>query len=297
MAVVAAAGLVALTGCSGSGGGDALSTANEAADAPAAAPLERGSATDTSGGDATAKPGANRPAIRTQAVINTGRATLVSDNLDQVRDDLDRLVQRYGGFVASEQTSNDGRGRIQSATIQIRVPAGDFMTVVRALDDIADVKHVETTSEDVTTQVIDVDARVRTMRVSLTQLRKLLRQTTDIGTMLQIESDIARREAELESTLAQQRYLSDQTAMSTLDLYLTLPAKHVAPPGQDDDSGFLAGLRNGWDALAGSTVVLLTIIGAVLPFAVVLGVIGVPAWVLTRRLRERSARERSQSAA
>lgn len=280
-AALAAAGLMALAGCSGGGNDNASADGGAVADAPMAE--MRPNAAKPADGVAP-KSGANRPAIRTQAVINTGQATLVADNLDRVRDDLDRLVQRYGGFVASEQTSNDARGRIRSATMQVRVPAADFMTVVRALDDIAKVRHVETSSEDVTTQVIDVDARVRSMRVSLTQLRKLLRHTNDVGTMLQIESDIARREAELESTLAQQRYLEDQTAMSTLDLSLTRPAKHTAPP-DDEDRGFLAGLRNGWHALAASTAVLLTVLGAVLPFTVVLVLVGVPVWLLTRRLR------------
>jgi hypothetical protein len=50
-------------------------------------------------------------------------------------------------------------------------------------------------------------------------------------------------------------------------------------------TGFLAGLRNGWAAFTGSVSVLLTVLGAVLPFAVLAAVIGVPVWLWLRRRR------------
>lgn len=285
---VVALAVAAMTaaGCSG-GGTDAMSAGDSEgglvaekavgpdslADAPAAA-------------DASERQGANRVAVRTQAVINTGRATLLAQNLDRTRDELQRLAQRHGGFIASEQSSSDRDGRIQSASMELRVPAAAFPTVLEGLRDIATVRHVQTTSEDVTTQVIDVDSRVRSMRTSLAQLRKLLRRATDVATMLQIESDITTREAELESALAQQRYLQDQTAMSTLGVELQRPPRGATPESEHDE-GFLVGLRGGWHALSASAVVALTAVGAVLPFAVLLALVGVPVWLLVRRTTRR----------
>jgi hypothetical protein len=284
----AAMSLALLTaGCSGGGGSDSLGAGGAAVDSKA----QPQAAADLAGSEAmrkaqSGKAGANRPGIQAQAVINTGRATLVAKDLDRLGTDIDRLVAQHGGTIAQEQTTSDDAGHTTSATMQLRVPADTFGTVMHALKDIATVKHSETDSQDVTTQVIDVDARVRSARASLAQLRKFLRQTTDINAMVQLESDIARREAELASMLAQQRYLDDQTAMSTIDLTLTRPARHAAPPKKDDD-GFLAGLDSGWDALSASTVVVLTVLGALLPFGVLLVLVGVPVWMLVRRLRPR----------
>jgi hypothetical protein len=66
-----------------------------------------------------------------------------------------------------------------------------------------------------------------------------------------------------------------------------------ARPDDDalDDAGFLTGLRNGWEGLVSVLVVGATVIGAVLPFAVVLAVLGVPLWLL---LSGRTARARSR---
>jgi hypothetical protein len=285
----AAMSLALLTaGCSGGSGSDSLGAGGAAVDSKA----QPQAAADLAGSEAmrkaqSGKAGANRPGIQAQAVINTGRATLVAKDLDRLGTDIDRLVAQHGGTIAQEQTTSDDAGHTTSATMQLRVPADTFGTVMHALKDIATVKHSETDSQDVTTQVIDVDARVRSARASLAQLRKFLRQTTDINAMVQLESDIARREAELASMLAQQRYLDDQTAMSTIDLTLTRPARHAVPPKRDD-AGFLAGLDSGWDALSASTVVVLTVLGALLPFGIVLVLVGFPVWLLARRLRPRA---------
>jgi hypothetical protein len=141
---------------------------------------------------------------------------------------------------------------------------------------------------DVTTEVIDVDSRIRTQEVSLDRLRGFLGEATDVNAMIRLESEIARREADLASLRAQQDYLADQTSLSTVSL--TMTRDHGDPAPDDDaldDAGFVAGLRNGWEALVSVLVVGATVVGAVLPFAFVLGVVGVPLWLWLRVGRRR----------
>ena len=63
-------------------------------------------------------------------------------------------------------------------------------------------------------------------------------------------------------------------------------------PPEEADAGFLAGFSGGMKALGAVTVGLATVAGALLPFAAVLLVLGVPAWLLVRR----AARRRRPSA-
>ena len=51
----------------------------------------------------------------------------------------------------------------------------------------------------------------------------------------------------------------------------------------EDDTGFLAGLKAGWAAFTDSVTVLLTVLGALLPFAVVLALVLVPLLLWLRR--------------
>jgi hypothetical protein len=75
--------------------------------------------------------------------------------------------------------------------------------------------------------------------------------------------------------------------MSTITLRLSSPASHVNPPGALDDAGFLTGLKGGWHALVGFVVVLLTVLGALLPFLAAGTLLGVPTWFAVRALVRR----------
>src|SRR3954469_5342113 len=81
--------------------------------------------------------GVNRPVMQTRAVISTGRGTLVTRDLPRARDDIDRLLGRYGGYVSREQTTTARAGRPQGATLQLRLPARFFDTVMDSFDDFA----------------------------------------------------------------------------------------------------------------------------------------------------------------
>jgi hypothetical protein len=121
---------------------------------------------------------------------------------------------------------------------------------------------------------------VRAAERSIRQIEALLGRAGELRDVIAIESELARRQAELDSLKSQQAWLADQTSLSTITVHLS---REGAPPAQDDDRGFLVGLEDGWDAMKGATALLLTVVGAVLPFAVLLALLGVPLWLVVRR--------------
>lgn len=222
--------------------------------------------------------------VQTRAVIMTGQVSLKSKSLTTVRSGIDDLVARYGGYVDRENTVDDGGGRVSSSTIELRIPSQSFEAVMGALKDIATVTSTNTRSEDVTTEVIDVEARVRTAEVSLRRLRAFLGRATNVDAVIRLESEISQREADLASLLAQQRYLKNQTSLATITVTMT---RTTTPNGDDplDHAGFLTGLRKGWSAFLDLAVVAATAAGALLPFALALAVVLVPLTLLLRAHR------------
>jgi hypothetical protein len=222
-----------------------------------------------------------------------GTVALHAEDLTAVRQELDRLLGRYGGFVADEKTSNDEDGATDRSVLTLRVPSRHFDAVMAAFDDMATVTDTGREATDVTTEVIDVASRIRTQEVSLHRLRGFLGEATDVNAMIRLESEIARRESDLASLRAQQEYLGDQTSLATVTVTMTTPATTTKPTEDDplEDAGFLAGLGGGWEALQDVLVVVATVVGALLPFTVVLGVLGVPllVWLRTARRRRTAA--------
>lgn len=235
------------------------------------------------GGGEAAKSGNARTEISARAVISTGQISLEGRDLEKVRFALQKLLGPWDGEIADEESSADEKGRTRTSRLTLRVPSEHFddaMTEIAALDGTRLVDRSRS-SEDVTTQVIDNAARVRSQKLSLARVQALLAKAEDLNQIIAIESQLSQRQAELDSLEQQQKYLADQTALSTIELYLAVPDDDATTP--DDDDGFLSGLEAGWDSLGRATTAVLTAIGAVLPFAVVLALVGVPAWRVRRR--------------
>ena len=250
------------------------------------------SALDSAGRSGSAPadgPRAAEPAGRTaplaRQVIRTGEVTLQSEDVPGLRDEVGRLVQRYGGYVSSEKSFTDTAGRLVEDRLVLRIPSERYDEVLADFDEVATVLAPRTRTEDVTTEVIDVDSRVRTAEVSLDRLRSFLRRSTDVDALIRLESEMAEREADLASLRAQQDYLEDQTSLATITLTLQRPPEDE--PVQQSGDGFLAGLSGGWTALKGVVVVAATLLGAVVPFALAATVIGVPVALVLRGLRRR----------
>ncbi len=165
---------------------------------------------------------------------------------------------------------------MQLSRLVLRIPASDFAETVGELEKVAELASSNKSSEDVSFDVIDTRARIRAQEQSLRRVELLLERAESIRDVVSIESELTRRQAELEALKSKQAYLSDQTTYATITVYVEQKAEREKPAKPDtDESGFLAGLDGGWTALAAFATVLATIVGALLPWLVVLAILGV----------------------
>lgn len=274
-AAVATAALLALAGCSS--GGEAMSSQTDAVSA--------GSGSSAAERRVPRAASVQDTGTRERLFISTGTVALRSRDVADARAAVRRVVDRYRGEVAEQQSESDERGRLEHARLVVRIPSADFAEAVAALEGAADLVSSDTRAEEVTTQVIDTRVALRVQRRSVARVETLLDRASSIRDIIAIEAQLARRQARLGSLEQRAAYLADQTAMSTVSVSIDRSRSRVTAAG--DDSGFLAGLRAGWDGLTAVAVALATTAGALLPFAAVLLLLLVPGWPLVRRLRRR----------
>ena len=280
------AGVLVLVLAIGGGAGLARSTSAEAASGgriPSADAAARKPAADDAGGAPSrgarqvadvdpldARRHLDRPGHPAHRKISRARAEVI------------RLVTSWNGTVADEQITSDDRGRMTDTTHDA---AGADREVLRGDDRLrrAGPGRAESrNSEDVTTQVVDNDARVRAAERSIRQIERLLSRAEDLGDMIAIESDLARRQADLDSLKSQQAWLADQTSLSTINVYLSRPGS--VQPHEDDDAGSSPGSRTAGRRSRARPWWCSTAVGAVLPFAVLLPrCSALPLWLVVRR--------------
>jgi hypothetical protein len=281
-AVVAALAVVTLAGCSGGGAKSASSTAGGRA---ATVPQQAG------GGDSAQNTGSapnqvpvDQPVQR--SVIYTGAITLRVDDVAGAAVAIEALAVGSGGYVGGDQRQLAGDR--STATLTLRVPAGKFTATMDAIRTKGHEEHEDVSSQDVTGTVIDLDARIQAQQASVNRVRDLLAKAQSITDITTIESELAKREADLESMQAKQANLTDLAALSTITVELLAKDTAAAAAPKPADKGFVAGLKHGWHAFTASVGVLLTILGALLPFLVLAAVLAAVAyWWLRRRRRTR----------
>ena len=220
--------------------------------------------------------------VQQQAIIRTGDISVRTTNPQHARDRVDLLLTRLRGSVDDERTVYDKSGRIRDSHLVLRVPVDSFGTAMDDLEQLGTVVHSSTTGQDVTTEVIDVQQRLRTLRISLHDLNAFQRRAATIDQLLRFENAITQRRGEYQSLKAQRDHLAHQTSMSTINLDIAVPPAEAASTSHHH-AGFVTGLQHGWAALTGTLQVALTALGAALPFALVIGLLGLPLWWWTRR--------------
>ncbi len=302
--IVALTMTASLAACSSSdsesGGGDAsmgeVSSSDDAERSFGDAEAGTGAGSDVSGGgeaasDAEASPVLQPPAVE-RHVISNGTISLVSDDVAKARRDVQRIVDAQRGTITEENTDTDDEGTATYSRLVVRVPSSSFAVTMLALEKSAELRRSQLTSEDVTTQVIDTDVRVRAQEGSLRRVEQLLARARSLKDIVWIESQLTQRQSELDSLKSQQAWLSDQTSDSTITV--DIEHSHVAEPAKkerDEPAGFLVGLKGGMKALGGFATAMATIVGALMPFAIVLAVFGLPMWLLVRRGARRRQRK------
>ena len=261
---------LALTACSG------------AADSGGASSSDAKAAVPEGAAGAGARKDTAAPRLPATHVIRTASLTVQVKSVGKALADARSTAETAGGYVGEENTTRDEEGHEETRVV-LRVPVERYDAVLTELQGAGKLLEREAKAQDVTDQVVDVDSRVKSARASVARVRELMDQATRLSDVVELEGELSRRQADLEALLARQASLKDRTSLATITL--SLSERPVDTAAQDDGPGFVDALAGGWDAFVTMLRWVVVVFGAVLPFAVVLGllVLGWLRWVRPRR--------------
>ncbi|WP_372337617.1 DUF4349 domain-containing protein [Streptomyces sp. MK5] len=285
LAALLLAAALAVTGCS-AGGGGADSSGKSAADSAAGGEAQRG-ASGRGGGTASGAK-ATAPPKLTSHIIRTASLTVEVKDVPKALDAARAATESAGGYIGDENTTRDEAGHEQTRVV-LRVPADRYDEVLTDLQGTGKLVSRTAQAQDVTDQVVDVDSRIRSQRASVARVRDLMDKASDLSDVVSLESELSRREADLESLLAQQASLKDRTSLATITLSLSeTPVRKKA--ATHDEPGFADALSGGWHVFVTVVRWIALALGAVLPFAVTAALLAL-LWlrVVRPRLPRRTA--------
>jgi hypothetical protein len=298
-AAMSGSGLL-LAGCSsGPGSSSAASAGSEAVPGTGTAGGQAASAQAAAPAPDTRGAGAGATTARlvqpAQSIIYTASLTVRAADVRAAAAQATSIAAAAGGYVASEQVLVSLPGQYtgsppgqSTVSLRLKIPVASYPAVLRQLSgQLGKQLSLTQQAQDVTGQVADVSSRVTSAKAAITQLRALLRRAGSVGGLLSVQDEINSQEASLESLQSQQRALAGETSYATVSVQLLSQHKAAVHHHARNKHGFGAGLSSGWHGLRAATAWLLTVAGAVLPFAAVLAVLTAGGWFTWRRIRVR----------
>ena len=126
------------------------------------------------------------------------------------------MARAAGGLV--EREWNDGE---TTRSLTLRVPMTVFSNTVSSLEQMGTVQSRNVSSDDVTEEFVDTDARLKNMIALRDRLRELLAKATEVKDLLAIETELGRIQGDIESTEARLRSLKGQVDLSEINITFT----------------------------------------------------------------------------
>ena len=294
-AVVAVAAVIAPSLGIGAGSGSAITA--EQATMMEGAGANAFDSKAMSGGSADAATGST-----SREVVASASASITADDTRAAIDEITASVTAAGGYVESVSLGGspvvyDTTGGVspilptdpipQSAWITVRVPADALTDTIAGLAAAGEVTATQIDRRDVTTEAVDLRARVSSLEASVARLTELMGQATSTADLIAAESALSERQGELESLRQQLTWLDSQVAMSSLTVTITEPT----PATTANPAGFGDGVGAGWNGLVATLNGLVVAVGFLLPWLGVLVVLALIVWGVRRVVRRRRTTE------
>ncbi len=215
-------------------------TAEQSTDQTSQDPVNTVPFTDSAGAPVTAAAAGSPDWDR--KLIKTAKLVYRVPDCPDFQHRVHETVSRYGGYIASEHQSQ--RADRKEITVTLKVPVQYFDRVLLELPDSSVITESRTVStEDVSAEVVDVQARVAAKKEMRQRYLEFFRQAKNMDEVLQVQTALNELQGTIESADGRVQWLRRQAAFSTIELTWYQLLQPVAPEEEGTPS-FLGRVGN-----------------------------------------------------
>jgi hypothetical protein len=236
------------------------------------------------------------PAV--QKIVRTANLGIAVTDFETVRPAIEGIVRDVGGFVGHIEVWDAATPRWLQATL--RVPAPRLDDALRQLRALGRVVNERQSGEDVTEQVLDLEARLSNARNTERRLNEVLKTGTgNVRDVLEVEREMARVREEIEGLDARRKDVERRVTYATVTLHVTGQRQAMLDIGRHSVRGqvrdaFIDGVQGAYESAAGAVLLALRAAPVLVVWTAVLWW---PARAAIRMMRARRAAARGQQGA
>ncbi|MBI5352913.1 MAG: DUF4349 domain-containing protein [Chloroflexi bacterium] len=191
---------------------------------PASEPSAR-SATDQS--TANSGSGVSPSAVERIVIKNADLAIVVADVNGRMKN-IQVMAEQMGGFVVSSnmhQSYTNNYVQVPEATIVIRVPSEKLEEALDKIKkDTVEVRTENITGQDVTSEYVDLQSRLKNYEAAEAQLNEILQKATDTTDVVNIFNQLTYYREQIELVKGQIKYYDEAAALSGISVRIIAEA-------------------------------------------------------------------------
>lgn len=160
-------------------------------------------------------------ALANRKIIKTANIYMETLEFDKTVEEIRVLMNMYGGYTSHSQIEGGNRNKEYSsrfASYTIKVPAENFEMLFYDVQEIGNVLNASDSIQDVTSQVTDIEARLKTLEIQEERLLDILSRLENLEDIVELEYALQEVRYEIETYTASLRNIEDRVRFSTIVL-------------------------------------------------------------------------------
>jgi hypothetical protein len=226
-------------------------------------------------------------------VIQTAALSMVVTDPVAKAAAIRQLVEGMGGYVVSSYIYKSSYGNgltADNASISVRVPVDRLSDALQQMKaDAVEVRSENITGEDVTSQYVDLESRLRNLEAAEEQLMEIMDSADETEDVLAVYNQLVSVRGEIEMVRGQMQYYEESAAFSsiTAELIPDAAAQPIEIGGWQPQGTVKAAVEALVQALEWLADAAIWLAICVLPVALL---VGLPVFLIVRAARRRRAK-------
>jgi autotransporter-associated beta strand protein len=165
-------------------------------------------------------PSTTAPAIDTRKLIRNAQLDLEVKSFQAAMDQITALTKAAGGYVDTSNSQKGGNGKLQG-TVVVKVLPQNLDDFLLKLRDLGEVQNQSVSTDDVTKDYYDTQARLDNSRRMEEQLQDLLKHANSkVSDLLAVERELGRVRGQIEQMQGQLKLYDFEVQYATVTMQL-----------------------------------------------------------------------------